>query len=56
MLIFQDRFAEGKFTPVIDKSQDWIIEFGEQEDGYTILGFRRSLTTCDPRDLDILVG
>ena len=46
---------EGRFAPAIDESQDWIIEFGEQEDGYTILGFRRNLTTCDPKDLDILV-
>ena len=52
---FQDRFAEGRALQAIDESQDWILEFGKEESGYTILGFRRSITTCDPKDLDILV-
>ena len=52
---FQDRFAEGRVSPSIDESQDWILEFGKEESGYTILGFRRSIANCDPKDLDILV-
>ena len=51
----QDRFAEGRFIPAIDDSQDWILEFGEQENGYTILAFSRPLTSCDPNDLNIKV-
>ena len=55
-LLFQDRFAEGRFLPPIDESQDWILEFGEEKDGYTVLGFRRNITNCDPKDLDIQVS
>jgi len=51
----QDRYAEGRFLPPIDDSQDWTLEYGEQENGYTVLEFSRNLTTCDPRDLDIKV-
>ena len=51
----QDRFAEGRFTPAIDDSQDWVLDFGEQENGYTILAFSRPLTSCDPNDLNIKV-
>ena len=54
---FQDRFAEDRtVTPPIDESQDWILEFGEEKDGYTVLGFRRNITNCDPKDLDIQVS
>ena len=43
----QDRFATGRSLPQVDEQQDWILEAGEQEDGYTVLAFRRNLVTCD---------
>ena len=51
----QDRYAEGRFLPAVDCSQDWTLEHGEQENGYTILEFSRTFVTCDPKDLDIKV-
>ncbi len=43
----QDRFATGRSLPPVDAMQDWILEAGEQENGFTILAFRRNLVTCD---------
>ena len=51
----QDRYAEGRYLPPIDKSQDWFIISGEEQGGFTTLEFSRNLTTCDPRDLEIKV-
>ena len=51
----QDRFAEGRYRPPIDKSQDWFLISGEEQGGFTALEFSRNLTTCDPRDLEIKV-
>ena len=53
---FQDRYAEGRFLPPIDESQDWFLTNSEEENGYTVLEFFRNLTSCDPQDLDITVG
>jgi len=51
--ILQDRYAEGRYLPPIDASQDWFLVSGEEEGGYTILEFTRNLTTCDSKDLNI---
>ena len=52
----QDRFATGRSLPPVDAMQDWILEAGEQENGFTILAFRRNLVTCDEQfDKDIQV-
>ena len=52
----QDRFAEGRFLPLIDSlSQDWSLTNSEEQDGFTILEFSRSFVSCDPQDLDITV-
>ena len=51
----QDRFAIDRFLPPVDESQDWFLVSGEEENGYTILEFTRSLTNCDQNDLDIKV-
>ena len=51
----QDRYAEGRFLPPIDPSQDWFLVSGEEEGGYTILEFTRNWTTCDDRDVNIQV-
>lgn len=53
--ILQDRYAEGRYLPPIDASQDWFLVSGEEEGGYTILEFTRNLTTCDSKDLNIEV-
>lgn len=42
--------------PPIDKSQDWFLISGEEENGFTVLEFSRNLTTCDPKDLEIKVA
>ncbi len=51
----QDRYAEGRFLPPIDSSQDWFLVRGEEEEGTTVLEFTRNLTTCDDKDLNIEV-
>ena len=51
----QDRFAEGRFLPPVDASQDWYLVSGEEQDGYTTLEFTRSLSTCDNKDLNVEV-
>ncbi|XP_064398231.1 DBH-like monooxygenase protein 1 homolog [Halichondria panicea] len=48
-----DRFATAQSLPPVDKQQDWILEAGEQENGFTVLAFRRNWTTCDQQDRDI---
>ena len=51
----QDRYAEVRDLPVIDKSQDWFLISGKEENNFTILEFTRNLTTCDSQDLEIKV-
>ena len=51
----KDRYAETRARPPIDKSQDWFLISGEEENGFTILEFSRNLTTCDTKDLEIKV-
>ena len=51
----KDRYAEIRARPPIDKSQDWFLISGEEENGFTILEFSRNLTTCDTKDLEIKV-
>ena len=42
--------------PPIDESQDWFLTRGQEEDGRTILEFKRKFTSCDEdNDLDITV-
>ncbi len=53
MEFFHDRYAEGRFLPPIDSSQDWFLVRGEEEEGTTVLEFTRNLTTCDDKDLNI---
>lgn len=33
--------------PTLDQSQDWFIDYGYEENGWTVLGFHRRLDTCD---------
>ena len=53
--LLQDRFAINRYLPPVDKSQDWCLVSGEEENGHTILEFTRKLTTCDDNDLTIKV-
>ena len=55
-LLPKDRYAEGRYLPPIDASQDWFLVSGEEDGGYTILEFTRNLTTCDDKDLNVEVG
>ena len=56
-ILFQDRFAEGRFEPGIDASQDWYLTSHLEKDGWTVLEFTRALMTCDDKyDLDITVS
>ena len=52
----QDRFARDRIPPTIDEQQDWILEGGEEENGFTILEFSRKYVTCDDYDLPITVN
>jgi len=54
-ILSQDCYAEGRYLPAIDASQDWYLVSGEEQGGYTILEFTRSLTTCDNKDLNVEV-
>lgn len=46
-VFFRDYHTNAYSHPVSDSSQDWIIDYGYEEDGWTVLGFHRRLDTCD---------
>ena len=43
----QDRYAYGMTTPVVDISQDVVVEGGYQNDTHTVMRFSRPWNTCD---------
>ena len=43
-------------VPVSDESQDWQLVSGRLDNGHTILEFKRHLTICDEKDMDITVS
>jgi hypothetical protein len=45
--VFHDRFAAARAPPSVDEQQDWKLEAGEEENGFTVLEFSRKLITCD---------
>ena len=52
----QDQYAVSRSLPSFDKSQDWFLASGWEENGRTLLEFNRNLTTCDEdNDMDIMV-
>ena len=53
---FWDRYAVSRTVPVLDECQDWMLVSGGVENGHTILEFKRHLTTCDNKDMDITVS
>ena len=53
---FQDRHTVGHSMPLIDKSQDWHLLYGEENEFGTILKFVRQINTCDDtEDMKITV-
>lgn len=52
-VFFKDRHTTGHSAPVVDKSQDWILLHGEENDFGTVLKFTRKLNTCDKDDIEI---
>lgn len=55
-MCIQDRFATSRNSPAIDDQQDWELEDGYEEDGFTVLKFTRKYITCDDKDLPITVS
>ncbi len=55
-LMIQDRFATAPSLPTVDVSQDWILEDGTEQDGFTVIAFRRNWVTCDQQDRDVKVS
>lgn len=53
---FKDLHTTGHFAPLVDKSQDWILLHGEENDYGTVFKFVRKLDTCDPNDIQINDG
>ena len=41
------RYAEGRYTPSVDASQDWKLESLTESDGWTTMVVSRALDTCD---------
>ncbi|XP_023242129.1 DBH-like monooxygenase protein 1 homolog [Centruroides sculpturatus] len=50
---FHDRFADGKFQPAIDESQDWKLLWCCENDTHTSIRFTRLMNTGDYEDLCI---
>ncbi|CAF1481989.1 unnamed protein product [Rotaria sordida] len=54
---FEDRFATGFITPIIDNTTtDWFALNGKEENGWTAIQFKRKVDTCDPMDVAIKFG
>lgn len=51
----EDRYAEGKTEPRLDRKQDWKLLWGKNFRSFTILKFERKLRTCDKDDRTIEV-
>ena len=45
----QDRYAHGMATPVVDHSQDIVVEGGYQNNTHTVMRFSRPWNTCDTK-------
>ena len=55
-LFLKDRHTTAHAPPVLDKSQDWFLLHGEENDYGTVLKFARKLDTCDSEDMAIDVS
>ena len=54
--MLQDRYSLDESEPKIDRSQDWQMLRGLEENGVTIIQFKRPLDTCDDKDVIIEVN
>ncbi|XP_035207206.1 DBH-like monooxygenase protein 1 homolog, partial [Stegodyphus dumicola] len=52
-IYFQDRHGTGNRLPPVDRTQDWHVLSGNENDTHTSLVFRRKLITCDQEDMEI---
>ena len=52
----QDRYTEGRTTPLYDAQQNLTLIEGEEADGMTRLRFIRPKYTCDDQDLSLSQG
>eukprot|EP00164_Ancoracysta_twista_P006473 GFYU01009014.1.p1 GENE.GFYU01009014.1~~GFYU01009014.1.p1 ORF type:complete len:659 (+),score=192.89 GFYU01009014.1:131-2107(+) len=43
----QDRFANDRVLPTMDKFQDWVLEDGAESDGKTVITFTRKKNVCN---------
>ncbi len=55
LCLYQDRHAVAQQLPLIDDQQDYELLGGHEEDGQTVITFRRRLDTCDDNDYAINV-
>lgn len=55
-LLLQDRFADAKTLPPIDKQQDYELTGFQESGGKTVLKFKRKFDTCDSRDRKLEVS
>ena len=46
----QDRFITSESIPPIDKQQDYDLTGSQENDGKTVMKFKRKFDTCDPQD------
>ncbi|CAF2078555.1 unnamed protein product [Rotaria magnacalcarata] len=54
---FQDRYAYDLSRPVIDNTtSDWSAIKGSEQNGWTVIQFKRFLDTCDSMDVSIKSG
>ncbi|CAF4701003.1 unnamed protein product, partial [Rotaria sp. Silwood2] len=53
---FQDRYAFNRSRPVIDNTTtDWFHLQGREQNGWTLIQFKRLVDTCDSMDVPIKV-
>ena len=48
--------GEGNYAPILDDHQDAEVVGGREENGWTVVRFRRKLQTCDNQDMGIGVS
>ena len=49
-------YGEGNYAPLMDEHQDVDVLEGREENGWTVVRFKRNLQTCDDQDMGISVS
>jgi len=52
-IVLYDMHGEGNYAPILDDHQDAEVVGGREENGWTVVRFRRKLQTCDNQDMGI---